>query len=411
MASPFATLILAFHALALVIGVAVLLVLRRQSAAILGQRKLVDGVRLNRTIMGWMYVQSMTAMFLVMISPGRGLSYNDALVTLVLPALVILVLYRLGIAWAIVPLGYWKTAEDYRKLIGEHLLIAALFTATAFAVFHVVYRESLLGPMIGLLAAMGGTVYVSRRGTRLAKGVAIDESLPLRAETDRLLEGFGVRNRPLIVRAYSSDGPEANDVANAVAISLWIKNLDATRPWIPMVLLQRLEPDAVVAILAIAIARKRPWGGSRIADFLVYLDRFKRVFTIAVAVLVMIPIVTTGWRTKPFLLAIPALAVLGLLLLLLAACLSFAVRRSDTRKHLDAFTGWTHADPDAPRTPVDFIQAQVAFNRLLIPSGTPEMLLNAVLQAPHVIGFLKELKLDPAELREQVLAGDLAAAP
>ena len=411
MSTPFVALI-AFYTFAAAGGALLLVKIRRHNFALAADSSTGDATNLNKLITVWnMCLGGIFPVGYVALRSNDA-TYAEMLGMFAFPIPVLRFLFSLGLFWAVGPLGFWKQPGALGRALRNQCLSLGSMLGVCIAVANGTHGKTVLVP--GFIAALSLGISIAQRrwGKRATKDFAIDETSPLRDETDRILEGFGVHGKPLMVRPFVVEGRELTHAEEMGQINQWANNMDPEKPWIPRLMLDRLEAGEATASLANVLSRKRAWRPAaarrdrvaRVAGRIAVYSRHAIVFVGA-------PLLVLAAATSSIGFALSGLAVLFSACVILVAARLVQQRlhhRSPRKRAMEALTAWISAEPSANRTATDFLMAEVMIHKLWTPAVSPESLLNTLMQQPTIKGLMEEAHLNPevalAEIRERLNA-------
>lgn len=399
----FRSVAVGYQAVAAITGALLLAAARRHNRAVLDKRQVSDGLRLSRMLVGWLVVQPVVSYILPGIGAAWGLNYVTALWWIVIPSALVLAAFRVMLFWATAPLGGWSKAVPKPRFIIANLATYGMSVAMSFLTLHLYFHESVLLPLLALATVWLVYFWLGAVGVRFGRGVPIDESLPLRVEAERLLEAYGIRGKTFIVLPFTTRANAPEPMEISAQLSVWMSKFNPWRPRVPLVLLQRLEPDAVIAVLSLPLARHLAPGKPGLTAAVVWSRRILFGSFALMMTCALVPAFFTVARGGRFVYVVLVLLVLLILALLGRLVVGFLERRSDVQKQIDAFEGWRAANPNATRTPIDFMLAIITYVQVVVPGASAEQLILAHCQQPYWVGMLKHYGVAPEAARDELL--------
>ncbi|MBI5155132.1 hypothetical protein HZA57_07840 [Candidatus Poribacteria bacterium] len=277
-----------------------------------------------------------------------------------------------------------------------------LFPFTALSPYDAVRAAAVILALGGVFLTLAGLAFVRRFvGTGLpAVPVPMEES-PLHGELVRLSSFFGRENATwTVVPVRTGDKGEKLTPADVVReVNVWWQKFRARRPSVLLPLLQRIEPSAVSAALAVRLARS-------------HRPRRKRFYarpafwrTMGVWTLFFGFAIAVGWtlpgnvnpRIRQFLVSLVVLAPVTAVVWRL-----HGVGGGAEVFHA-AFDAWRYATPGEDRTAVQFVHALREFDQLLHYQLTAAEVANLHRANRHLMKFLNSFG---EGVREQALALD-----
>lgn len=379
----------------------------RHHEALRAQRKALNIQFLKKAASYWRNGFLVIALFLAGYGAGMGsFDFRRMFVSLFLPCFAVGILDRLALLWSMSPLGTWKDRKVLRRAIVVQVALATLAGSVAALVLAGIYRQYLLECGGAFVLMIGAVALMARSEARLGRGVVLEESLPLCVAIDRMRAGFDLKPDPILVRPFRADGRAPTDLDSASQISAWARHAMPTNFWLPLPLLQRLEPDTVLAVVALVLADKTPW--KKQGFWAVKAPKIRGWFMrilLAIQVIAILQ-VALGTRISMMILffSFPAFLLGFLVWLVAGGVIDMKNQRSDARRRLDAFRAWQASDPAIPRRPADLLAASVALERIYADTVPEESLARVMVRNKDMAEFLTEAGTTPDEALGEVLA-------